>query len=444
MAKNRKLNLRNSAHFSLRQKVVLGILTGGLILAGILATLKTEQSQSDVSAFDSMSLKGNAVKNSDGSFTLTPNAGGKAGAAWFAERISLNNSFIFEMDINFGSSDYGADGIAFVFQNSSSKKNAIGTGGGGQGYAGITPSLTIEFDTYYNGSSVHDLADDHISYIKNGNQGNVISSTACISPSCANVEDGATHSVKIEWIPDSHTLNTYYEGNLRVSYTGDIVTSIFSGQEWVYFGMTAATGGATNLQKFFPTAFQATGESNSFPVEWLYIDAKEENGNGVVTWGTAKELNADYFAVERSTDGQEFKELDRVAAAGTSNERLDYSFTDYQISAVKNYYRLRQVDYDGQFNYSDVVELSLNAANIKPEIHIWPNPAKTMVHFTAKGFSEKGGQATAISITGQQIWKGTISAGAEQELDVSSWPRGTYYFTITDGTNQARQTLVVE
>ncbi|MEZ4826978.1 MAG: hypothetical protein R3C61_11970 [Bacteroidia bacterium] len=203
----------------------------------------------------------------------------------------------------------------------------------GRSYAGISPSLTIEFDTYDNGSSVKDLSDDHISYVKSGNQTKTLTSTVCIKPSCANIEDGAVHSVKIEWKPNTYTLDTYIDGDLRVSYTGDIVNTIFSGQEWVYFGMTAATGGARNLQKFYPTAFQAVGESNSFPVEWLYIDAKEENGNGVITWGTAKELNSDYFAVERSTDGQEFKELDRVAAAGVSNENLDYTFTDYQVTA---------------------------------------------------------------------------------------------------------------
>ncbi|MEZ4826979.1 MAG: hypothetical protein R3C61_11975 [Bacteroidia bacterium] len=128
MAK-RKLNLRASSSLSLRTKIIAGVVAGGLILAGIYSTLSTQGTTEEASAFGTMVLKGNAVKNSDDSFTLTNNSYYQTGAAWFQERISLGHSFILEMDINFGTSDGGADGIAFVFHNAASGTNTIGSTG---------------------------------------------------------------------------------------------------------------------------------------------------------------------------------------------------------------------------------------------------------------------------------------------------------------------------
>lgn len=444
MSKNSS-QLRPQAHTSIRRVFLLSVLAGGVILAGILATLQQTETQG---VFDNLVRRGNAEKKNDGFYDLTPDQGNKGGAVWFPERVSLNEPFIFECDINLGSRDGdGADGIAFVFQRASTGTNTIGVYGGGMGFFNISPSLDIEFDTWDNGSGFGDLPNDHICILKNGDVGNILASSVCAKSNCANIEDGANHRVKIEWTPGVNTLKVYFDSELRMTYTNNIVSNVFSGNRWVHFGMTAATGGASNLQRVRPLELQAVGENNSFPVEWLYVDAKRSGDNAIISWGTASEQNSDFFAVERSLDNQVYEELGQAPAAGTSLETREYSFTDPGITSMgteRIYYRLRQVDIDGLFEYSQVVEVQLEPASETFSLQLAPNPAHDLAKIQISGLKSKAAQVNVYNTNGQNMWKGTPVTGEEIGLDVASWPRGIYFVQLTDGVRKLQKTLVLE
>ena len=106
---------------------------------------------------------GGVASDSSGTVTLTPNANTQFGAIWNKSRVDLSSDFCVIADVYLGNNDYGADGLAFVMQPNSV---AAGVHGGGLGYAGITPSFAVEYDTYYNGG---DLYNDHVGLMKNGN-----------------------------------------------------------------------------------------------------------------------------------------------------------------------------------------------------------------------------------------------------------------------------------
>ena len=92
-----------------------------------------------------------------------------------------------------------------------------------------------------------------------------------------------------------------------------------------------------------------------------------------VGWGTASEQHSAYFGVERSPDGQAFGEIGRVAAAGTSGRARAYELLDGQPPAGLAYYRLRQVDQDGSFQYSPVRVVAWQPA--PAALCLFPNPA---------------------------------------------------------------------
>ncbi|OQP54501.1 hypothetical protein A4H97_21225 [Niastella yeongjuensis] len=92
----------------------------------------------------------------------------------------------------------------------------------------------------------------------------------------------------------------------------------------------------------------------ALPVTYTGFIATKNGTNAFLQWQTQQEQNSVSFIIERSTDGKEFTGIGRVAAAGNSSLVRSYSFTDETPGAGKNYYRLNQVDRDGQSNYSAI------------------------------------------------------------------------------------------
>lgn len=151
--------------------------------------------------------------------------------------------------MNFGGQDVnGADGMYFVLQTAGN--DATGRSGGGMGFDGFSPSLGIEFDTW-NNTDIGDIPQDHIAINKNGDPRHS-GPNSLISPLPAkadggNIEDGQDHLVRIVWEQVSKTLSVYFDCELRVSTRINMQFDIFGGQNLVYWGFTAATGGSVNV-----------------------------------------------------------------------------------------------------------------------------------------------------------------------------------------------------
>lgn len=94
----------------------------------------------------------------------------------------------------------------------------------------------------------------------------------------------------------------------------------------------------------------------TLPVELIGFHGKRSGLYNELEWVTASEKNADYFNVERSLDGKTFTKVGKVQAAGNSNTLKTYTFKDIAEGVV--YYRLRQIDFDGAFEYSKVIAVN--------------------------------------------------------------------------------------
>ncbi|HEX7457888.1 MAG TPA: T9SS type A sorting domain-containing protein, partial [Ginsengibacter sp.] len=111
-----------------------------------------------------------------------------------------------------------------------------------------------------------------------------------------------------------------------------------------------------------PALFSDYSLSNSvtqgnLPVTFLNFDGKLINNTAQLTWSTATEINNKGFEVEKSTDGQTFNGIAFINGNGTSSIVNSYSYTNIKVLSGSNYYRLKQVDIDGNFNYSSTIRL---------------------------------------------------------------------------------------
>ncbi len=150
----------------------------------------------------------------------------------------------------------------------------------------------------------------------------------------------------------SNSTQDTYNGSAGNLYVGGSVT-----------GNIAANGdkaSLSDLQGPHPTLFDIIDQGWSvLPVKLLYFRAKEQDKTVLTEWATAEEMNNDYFTVERSTDGQSFQAVGTVRGAGNHHGHQQYSYTDESPLAGTAYYRLKQTDYDGKFEYSAIVTVSL-------------------------------------------------------------------------------------
>ncbi len=195
-----------------------------------------------------MLTTGSATSLGANTYRLTPASQGQVGAVWGQSYVNLNYDFWISADINLGSmDDIGADGMAFVFEDQD-LCTMSGGDGGGLGYAGISPSVAVEFDTWSNDT---DPVADHVGIQKNGDFVHSISSSIAGPVGLSyNLENGNYHPIVISWNAGTKYITVVLNGATIINqYAGNIVTDIFSGNNQIMWGFTAATGSVTNDQR---------------------------------------------------------------------------------------------------------------------------------------------------------------------------------------------------
>lgn len=112
------------------------------------------------------------------------------------------------------------------------------------------------------------------------------------------------------------------------------------------------------------------------PVSLLHFSGRQENDGIRLEWATGSEVNNAFFAVERSADGLDFAEIGQVAGSGNHSSTQHYHFYDTAPLAAVSYYRLRQIDQDGEESLHPVVQVTYESKNLKEEeLRIWPTVA---------------------------------------------------------------------
>ena len=177
------------------------------------------------------------------------------------------------------------------------------------------------------------------------------------------------------------------------------------------------------------------GNCMLLPVELLSFAATEKQGAVRLNWATASETDNDYFEIERSADGEVFLPLAQIHGAGTTLEKQDYLFIDKKPFPGVNYYRLKQVDYDGQFEYSHVVSVKLNPKYA--DITILNNPINGDELSLRFSFSEFTDVAIDVYNTaGQKLHSESHyfeEGGHFEKIPLYGLPGGMYIFHVQYG-----------
>ncbi len=175
----------------------------------------------------------------------------------------------------------------------------------------------------------------------------------------------------------------------------------------------------------------------TLPVTLSYFSGRFENNSVRLNWVTQQELNNAFFEIEASKDGKNFSSIGRVSANGNSNLITRYDFTDYSFFRQgNNYYRLKQVDKDGNFWYSSIVLIKLTGDK-KPVIIIYPNPVASSVNISLSQHIHKDWLINLYSVSGQMILRKEVPGTQNQTvLNIASVPAGIYQVVISeqDGT----------
>lgn len=136
----------------------------------------------------------------------------------------------------------------------------------------------------------------------------------------------------------------------------------------------------------------------TLPVELMAFDATKYRDEVLIEWSTASEKNNDYFVVERSNDLKTWTEVAFEEGAGNSIEVIDYSAIDFEPIQGKSYYRLKQVDFDGNYSYSEIREVEFTSEG---NVVYYPNPVKDVL--TIKGEIKNLGQIQIFDLVGRDV-----------------------------------------
>ena len=179
------------------------------------------------------------------------------------------------------------------------------------------------------------------------------------------------------------------------------------------------------------------------PVELTSFAASVTGTNVNLSWITASELNNQGFQVERSTDSNQWEQIGFVEGKGTSTDMNYYSYTDSKLNEGIYYYRLKQVDFDGTFEYSSVVEATVTIPKTFSLEQNYPNPFNPSTKISFSLASDSKVIMKIFNVLGQEVVTlvdGNLAAGEHEiNFNASSLNSGVYLYQINaEGSNGQR------
>lgn len=256
----------------------------------------------------------------------------------------------------------------------------------------------------------------------------------------------------------SNTGSDYFTSAANNKPISDLRVIHWNGSAWenATAGATSVSGTSPNItltaaavSSFSPFTFGSVA-GNPLPVKLISFTAKAIERDAVLSWSTATERNNDHFEVERSLDGINFMKVGEVNGAGNSTSIVKYAFTDYRvadISAQNVYYRLKQVDFDNAFEYSNLATVSFVKQGMVSIINVQPNPfAGNLV--VSYNLPDNGdvtirivdAQGRILASNDAQAKKGINTA----QFNTSDYAKGLYFITVNYNGQSTNYKMLVK
>ncbi|MFA9212244.1 MAG: LamG-like jellyroll fold domain-containing protein [Candidatus Methylacidiphilales bacterium] len=154
----------------------------------------------------------------------------------------------------------------------------------------------------------------------------------------------------------------------------------------------------------FNKQFVVSSINNPLPVKLIAFNGTPKNADALLFWSTASETNNKGFEVERSLDGKTFTTIDFVKGAINSNITQKYSYTDREVFATNKtvYYRLRQIDLDGKFEYTKTITINSEKVN-NTNIVVYPNPINDLLNIEMESFTSTSAKLFITDLAGKKV-----------------------------------------
>ncbi len=184
------------------------------------------------------------------------------------------------------------------------------------------------------------------------------------------------------------------------------------------------------------------GLSPPLPVELFSFTAKKLENDVKLDWITASEENNSGFSIERKTAQEEWTEIGFVEGNGTTSEFSTYDFLDTNPASGNNYYRLKQIDFDGAFEYSDIQVINFNRN--KNELSVYPNPTSDVVNVKLNE-TINNGDLQIFDQLGRLILQDKIyKEETLKTIPVHQFPEGIYTIKIFSGNQIFTEKFIVQ
>jgi len=200
-----------------------------------------------------------------------------------------------------------------------------------------------------------------------------------------------------------------------------------------YCFFVLATDRVGNAEMLRPGEIQCFSFGQPVPITWLYFRGKTVAKDNILDWATANEQNSKQFDVERSLNGISFSRIGIVNAAGNSNQTNTYQYKDLNIDRLNSnimFYRLKQIDINSNFKYSNIVKLSYNTQRAVNSI-VYPNPTQGLITILVGDNSLVGTTATIYDINGRKVETIKIAANS-QSVSLSNYVNGIYFIKLAN------------
>jgi hypothetical protein len=183
---------------------------------------------------------------------------------------------------------------------------------------------------------------------------------------------------------------------------------------------------------------------SSLPIELInFSGILDENNYVQLIWSTSSEVNNSGFEIEHSTNGLAWKGIKFVEGRGNSLGINEYSYTDDLAVPGKNYYRLKQIDFDGQFDYSYIVHIFVKRDELSYKVS--PNPVQNDIHIIFDTPTSNNLMVNLFSIRGEilysEIWSKDLSERTISDMNLSP---GIYFIEISEKGKQSKLEKIIK
>lgn len=198
------------------------------------------------------------------------------------------------------------------------------------------------------------------------------------------------------------------------------------------------------VYKILITAFlglPSLSVTSQMPVELSEFNVHSDMSVNVLYWETASEINNNYFLLEKSQDAICYESIERIEGNGNSNEIKTYYASDENPFST-TYYRLKQVDFDGNFRYYGPITITNNNLVEFSMYNLYPNPAAEVFFIDMFVKNQSTINLFIYDPSGNVAYSSQTNGSGKQilEIDAVSWSSGIYVLTVTNRENDILST----